>query len=81
MGLNGSVSGKSVLTQGEIFHKWTGQTSTVGNVNAANTTILMPGNNMQIKASYKALPAAQYALSVENGTGDGNFKAGRLLNI
>ena len=66
---------------GQIFDKWTGQTSGVANINNANTTIEMPASNIQINAVFKALPAEKFTLTVGNGTGDGEYKAGRVVNI
>ena len=66
---------------GQIFDKWTGQTSGVANINNANTTIEMPASNIQINAVFKALPAEKFTLTVGSGTGDGEYKAGRVVNI
>ncbi|SLM28453.1 exported hypothetical protein [Desulfamplus magnetovallimortis] len=66
---------------GKIFDKWSGQTSNVENVNLSNTVITMPSSIVDITAVYKAEPAIKYTLDVESGTGDGEYKAGRIVNI
>jgi len=38
---------------GKVFDKWTGDVSNVANVNAASTSITMPGANTTITATYK----------------------------
>ena len=64
-----------------IFDKWTGQTGRVANINNPNTSITMPESSVVIKAVYKAEPAIKYTLSVTNGTGSGEYKAGRVVTI
>ncbi|SLM30215.1 exported hypothetical protein [Desulfamplus magnetovallimortis] len=71
----------NIAPQGQIFDKWSGQTSNVKNVNLPNTFIYMPSSSLDITAVYKAEPAIKYTLDVESGTGDGEYKAGRIVNI
>ncbi len=54
--------------EGLMFHRWTGQTANVANVNIPNTTITMPAGNVQVKAVYKADPFAAFALEIRTQT-------------
>ncbi len=66
---------------GNIFDRWTGDVGAVANVNAANTTLNMPGTNTTITATYKIIPPTPFTLSVNNGSGDGSYTAGMIVNI
>jgi hypothetical protein len=60
---------------GMVFQDWTG--ATVGNANAATTTLTMPGANTWVSAVY----ASAYTLTVVNGTGSGSYYAGAVVPI
>jgi hypothetical protein len=64
---------------GFAFDEWTGDVSTVADVNAASTTMIMPAAPATVTATYAALPT--YALTVTNGTGDGSYIAGTVVHI
>jgi hypothetical protein len=59
------------------FYRWTGDTGAVQNMNAANTWVIMPANNVTITAEYKNL----YHLTVVNGTGTGKYAEGDNIVI
>jgi len=59
------------------FSAWTGDTGGIANVNAPETTITMPAGNTEITASY----AAAYTLTVDSGSGDGQYGAGAVVGI
>ncbi len=66
---------------GKIFDKWTGDVTHVANVNSASTTLTMPTSNVSVTATYKDLPPAKFALTVNNGSGSGEYEAGTVVNI
>jgi hypothetical protein len=67
--------------ENEIFVEWTGNTTYVANVNAPNTTVTMPADNIAVVATYKEQPEAEHTLTVTNGSGDGEYKEGAVANI
>ena len=65
--------GESVLLvaeadEGYRFVSWTGDVGTVGNVNAAGTTISMNGD-YEITANFEAIPPARYTLTISSAAG------------
>jgi uncharacterized repeat protein (TIGR02543 family) len=66
---------------GQEFDQWTGSTSGVADVNSASTTFTMGSENASVTATYKALPPTTYTLTVNNGSGSGNYEAGTVVNI
>jgi uncharacterized repeat protein (TIGR02543 family) len=61
------------------FVAWTGDVSYVANVNSSTTTVTMPEQNVTVTATYAEDP--QYTLTVNSGTGDGNYYQGTVVNI
>lgn len=57
--------------QDEQFDQWTGDVAFVNNPFAASTTVTMPGEQVNIAATYKSLPL--YTLTVDQGNGSGNY--------
>jgi uncharacterized repeat protein (TIGR02543 family) len=53
---------------GYQFDNWTGDVSTIANVNIASTTITMNGD-YSITANFEAVPASQHSLTVSSTTG------------
>jgi len=53
---------------GYQFVNWTGDVSTIANVNAATTTITVNGD-YSITANFEAIPATQYSLTISSTTG------------
>jgi len=64
---------------GQVFDAWTGDVTNVDDVNAASTTITMPAADATVTAMYVA--ASTYALTVNSGTGDGEYAAGAVVSI
>jgi hypothetical protein len=62
---------------GYDFDKWVGDTSTIADVNTASTTLTMPSANAEITATY----ASGYTLTVNNGSGDGVYGSGTIVDI
>jgi len=65
----------------QLFDRWLGDVAYVANVNDATTTVLMPAQAVSLRASYRAAPPTEYALTVEGGTGDGEYVAGDVVTI
>ena len=65
--------------EGYRFSKWTGDTSTISNVNAAKTYCVIDSKDMTITAEYELLPDRE--LTVVNGTGSGTYKNGTTIDI
>ncbi len=66
---------------GKEFDKWTGDTTHVVNVNSSSTTVTMPAADVTVTATYKDQPVATYTLTVNSGTGDGEYTAGSVVAI
>ena len=62
----------------KVFDRWTGDTQTVENVWATNTTVRIQGSNITVSATYRDAP---YTLTVINGSGDGQYARGDLVPI
>ncbi len=61
---------------GERFAAWVGDVGAVADVRAASTSLTMPAVNITVAATYRG-----YDLTVNNGSGDGNYPAGRTVAI
>ena len=62
----------------QLFDRWTGDTQTVDNVWATNTTIRIPGTNVTVTATYRPAP---FTLTVYNGSGSGQHDEGDVVPI
>jgi len=67
--------------EGMVFASWTGQTARVANVNNPNTTVTIPATDVSLRATYQQQPAEGFALTVRDGTGSGQYQAGRVVSI
>jgi hypothetical protein len=65
--------------ENQQFNRWTGDTSNVENTAAATTTVTMPDSNITVSATYKELPT--YTLTVENGSGGGDYYENDTVTI
>jgi len=63
---------------GDVFLNWTG--ATVANPTAATTTLAMPGAATTVTANFGAPPPAYY-LTVNSGSGSGQYPAGTVVTI
>lgn len=66
---------------GKEFSSWSGDVTYLADKSAATTTLTMPGKNVTITANYTTVAAETFALTVNEGTGDGNFEAGEVITI
>jgi serine/threonine protein kinase len=70
---------------GEEFVCWTGNTASIANVNAENTTFKMGNSEARIEATYKPKPKQDtlltYLLTVNYGTGSGKYAAETEVSI
>jgi len=64
---------------GYAFDEWVGDTTGIASVTTASTTITMPGSAAEVTATYEA--AASYVLTVNSGTGDGNYSESTVVDI
>ena len=62
----------------EEFDQWTGDVTNVANVNAPSTFITLAAADATVTATYKLLPQA---LTVNGGTGSGNYVPGTTVEI
>ena len=83
---DGSYSASTVVdidansaASGYVFDKWTGDTSGIASTTSASTTLTMPASNTEITATYEA--ATLYTLTVNSGSGDGNYQESYVANI
>ncbi|MGK7395514.1 MAG: InlB B-repeat-containing protein [Candidatus Cyclobacteriaceae bacterium M3_2C_046] len=63
---------------GQVFEAWTGDTDIVADVNAASTSVTIPDRDVTITATYTS---ETFTLTVENGTGSGDYEEGATVNI
>ena len=64
---------------GQVFDEWTGDTANIASVSSSSTTITMPAANAEITATYEAAPT--YTLTVNSGSGDGNYVESQVVQI
>jgi hypothetical protein len=65
--------------EGQAFYKWTGDTTVLEETRSPNTSFTMPFSDVALQAIFNDLP--RYALSIENGTGSGEYLAGTIVRI
>jgi len=65
---------------GYAFDKWIGQTANVDNIHLAQTYVYMPDTDVDVTASYAALPETA-TLVVEGGSGSGDSVPGTVVAI
>jgi len=65
---------------GQTFDEWIGDTANIADVEAATTTITIPASDADITATYRSLGGG-YTLTVNSGTGDGNYNPGTSVDI
>lgn len=61
--------------EGYEFVNWTGDVSTVGNVNAASTTVAI-NDNYEITANFEAAQSIRYSLTISSTTGGSTINPG-----
>jgi hypothetical protein len=61
------------------FWRWEGDTAYLDAVRAASAWVTMPAAPVRLAAAYQNLPT--YALTVENGTGSGDYLAGAVIEL
>jgi len=64
---------------GQSFDKWAGDTSGIADVGSASTTFTMPASAAEITATYASLTL--YTLTVNSGTGDGDYAASTVVDV
>ena len=66
---------------GMEFDVWTGDVSTVSDVSAAETFIITLERPATVSATYRPLPDGFFTLTVNNGSGGGNYEQGTVHAI
>ena len=66
---------------GQQFANWTGDVSYLADANNPNTAVTMPAANVSVTASYEDIPVNNHTLSVINGSGDGDYEEGTVIDI
>jgi len=59
------------------FDSWTGDTAGIADANDASTTITMPADDAEVTATYVRV----YVLTVNSGTGDGQYRQNEVVAI
>jgi hypothetical protein len=65
---------------GKQFDEWIGDTAGIASLTSAATTLTMPYADAEITATYEDIPT-NYTLTVNSGTGDGNYDASTVVDI
>jgi len=60
------------------FNHWIGDTNTVNDVYTPDTTIVMTGTNLMVRATYKSI---LYPLVVNQGSGSGSYPFGSVATV
>ena len=69
---------------GKQFKEWTGTdglTFTSGSKTSSTATFTMPSNAVTVTATYEDIPATTYAVTVNSGTGSGDYAEGARVTI
>ncbi len=61
-----------------VFDRWTGDTQTVENVTASNTTVRIQESNVALTATYRSAP---FTLTVYSGSGSGQYDSGDRVSV
>jgi len=71
----------NTLPDGQQFSHWSTESAgvTFADANSASTAFTMPENAVTVTANFVAIPT--YAVTVENGTGSGNYPQGATVTI
>ncbi|NVJ24688.1 hypothetical protein HUW62_26010 [Myxococcus sp. AM011] len=64
---------------GYVFDQWTG--ATVASTTSATTTLTMPAAATTVTATYRVSSPTQYTLTVNSGSGDGQYASGTQVTI
>ena len=64
---------------GQVFDVWAGDTQYIADINAASTTLTMPAMAVTVSATF--VGASQHPLTVQGGSGDGDYILGQVINI
>lgn len=65
------------VTPLQVFERWTGNVTTVANVNSMTTTVFLAAETVVVSANYKG----KYTLTVDNGTGGGDYFGGQVVPV
>ncbi len=66
---------------GEVFDQWTGDAEYLADSMSSATTVTMPAKDISVTATYKVTANPTYSLTVNSGSGGGNYEASATVNI
>ncbi|MEQ2457554.1 InlB B-repeat-containing protein, partial [Flavonifractor hominis] len=67
--------------EGMQFVNWTADGMKLEDDTASTLTITMPANAVTLTANYEAIPVEKFTLTVNGGTGSGDYEAGALVTV
>ncbi|MBQ7455245.1 MAG: InlB B-repeat-containing protein, partial [Clostridia bacterium] len=68
--------------EGAQFKEWTTQDDlAIDSPTSAETFFIMPDHAVTVTATYEDIPVTTYAVTVENGEGDGDYEEGATVSI
>ena len=79
-----TVSIRATVPSGDRFVRWesVGTPSVIfANVNSANTSFTMPTGSVTVRAIFEPIPIQTHTVTVQGGTGAGNFAPGTSVSI
>lgn len=66
---------------GKEFDKWTGDVSFLDDINNDTARLTMPAKDIDISATYKDAAVDKFKLTVNSGSGDGDYSEGEKIDI
>ncbi|MBK5962583.1 hypothetical protein CCR95_00275 [Thiocystis minor] len=66
---------------GMVFEQWNGDIATLINTRLPNTSLTMPTRSIAVTASYRDKPVERIALTVNAGSGSGEYEAGQIVSV
>ncbi len=66
---------------GMRFKEWTGDVAGLVDITLEQAILIMPNIDITVTATFEDIPALTYILVVDNGTGDGEYTEGTIVEI
>lgn len=66
---------------GMRFKEWTGDVASLVDITLEQAILIMPNIDITVTATFEDIPALTYILVVDNGTGDGEYIEGTIIEI
>jgi uncharacterized protein (DUF1800 family) len=71
----------SAAPAGKVFNRWTGDVAALASDVAASTVLTVPATPVSLTATYKTPVTGAINLTVQGGTGSGNYRSGQKVTI